>query len=763
MIPVFALATLLSAALLFVVQPMVGKMLLPILGGSSAVWTTCMLFFQAGLLAGYLYAHLLTRRVAPRWQVVVHAAVLALPLVVLPIGLGGRLPPAGGDAPIPWILATLGLIAGGPFFALASTGPLVQSWLASSRHASAKDPYFLYAASNLGSFGGLILYPAVLEPLLPLTTPGAALLPPRLSPASQSAVWAVGYVVFAAIVLAAGVLAARRPRLVETPEAAPAPSARERALWVFLAFIPSSAVLGVTQYMTSEIAAIPLLWVVPLALYLLTFVLAFSKRLAPPPVGTGVALAILAVAVAGSMTVAVHTLGRLLLPLHLACLTALGLSCHGRLAASRPAPGRLTEFYLWVALGGVLGGLFNAILAPWLFDSVVEYPLAIFLGVLARPRSFETTPLRVTWGSRLLDFAVPVALGAASVVLSFLQPEDPQGAKTSQILLQVGVPSALCLALLGWRLRFALSLGALLFVGWWQASAPFVSLHRERTFFGIHRVSRFVGPWFAVEEGGTTGPVQRREFRALIHGATRHGIQAVDPAFARTPTTYYHRDGPLGQTWAALGLDARARRIGLVGLGAGTIAAYGVPGQRMTFFEIDPAVVRIARDPRLFTFVTDSKAQIDFVVGDGRRGLAAEADGTFDVLVIDAFSSDAIPAHLLTREAVAMYLRKLAPGGVLLLHVTNQFLRLESVVSAIAGDLGAAGAIQWDAVMEPGPALEGKAGSTWAVLAPIPATLAPLRDDARWIPLPLASPDRAERRVLWTDDRSDLLSVLKHF
>jgi SAM-dependent methyltransferase len=416
-------------------------------------------------------------------------------------------------------------------------------------------------------------------------------------------------------------------------------------------------------------------------------------------------------------------------------------------------------------LGGVLGGVFNAIVAPLVFRSVVEYPLALFLAVLLRPRWPEDATEPGGRPSRFLDAAVPLSIGALALAMSRLAPDASGPTPWSLVTLQAGVPAILCLAIVGWPLRFALTLGVLLGLGWWQANAPEASLHRERTFFGVHRVVPIFGPVFRREEGGLLAEPERREFIMLTHGATRHGLQAVDPALRRTPTTYYHRTGPLGQAWVALDLDTTAREIGVVGLGAGTIAAYGRDGQNVTYFEIDPAVARIAHDPRFFSYLSDSKATVDVVLGDGRLNLARTDDGRFDVLILDAFSSDAIPVHLLTRESIALYLRKLAPGGVLLLHLTNQYIQLEDVVSAIAGDLNVTAAIQWDKRLEPESVLEGKDASTWAIFGRSPERLAPILRDERWYPLPLAPRPGGPppERVLWTDDRSDLLSVLKHF
>jgi SAM-dependent methyltransferase len=752
----FALATLVAASLLFLVEPMVGKIVLPLLGGSAEVWTTCMLFFQAGLLAGYAYAHLLTTRLPPRAQVALHVVVLALPLLGLPLSRSGVTPPAGTDAPVAWLLGALTLLVGAPFFALASTGPLMQRWLHRSGDRADDDPYFLYAASNLGSFGGLLLYPLVVERLLPIEA--------RAGHWSQTRLWSAGYVIFTLCVAGAAVFAARAPRAAARQDRSPAPTGRRRALWVLLAFVPSSAVLGVTQYITAEIAPVPLLWVVPLAIYLLTFVVAFSPRLAPRPSSTGFAVAVTVVAAGASMMPAVRSGGHLLVVIHLAALAAIGVALHGRLAASRPEPGRLTEFYLFVAAGGVAGGVFNAIAAPLLFKSIAEYPLALVMAAILRPRWPEDDGAVPGRFARAWDIVAPLAIVAVAVVARGVAPPQPAGGSWPAAILQSIVPALLCLAFVGFPLRFALSLGALLLVGFWQTTAPGASLDRERTFFGVHRVVPSVGPVFRKEVNGVAGPEEHVTFHMLIHGATRHGLQAIDPDRRRIATTYYHRSGPLGQAWETLGFDD-AREIGIVGLGAGTIAAYGRAGQHITYFEIDPAVARIASDPRFFTYLSDSPARVEIVLGDGRLSLARAPDGRFDLIILDAFSSDAIPVHLLTREFLAACLRKLAPDGVVMLHLTNHYLQLEDVVSAIAGDLRVPAAIAWDRTMTPEWTLEGKDPSTWAILSASRERLAPLLADGRWSPLPLdprpGAPDPA--RALWTDDRSNLFSVLKHF
>jgi hypothetical protein len=764
MLALYVLTTLLSALLLFTVEPMVAKMFLPLLGGSPAVWNTCMVFYQVALLAGYAYAHLLPRRFGPKAQVSIHAAVAALPILLLPLALPrGATPPAEGS-PIPWTLATLLVVAGAPFFVLSTTGPLLQRWFAASGHGRARDPYFLYAASNAGSLAGLLLYPLALEPLLPLRTPPGSGALPRLLPLSQSSLWALGYVAFAAAAAACALAALRGARGAGSsesagdgaPEDAAPLSWRTRVLWILLALVPSSALLGATQYVTSDIAAVPLLWVIPLALYLLTFVLVFSPRWRFPARRSGTILAVLVALVAASVLASVRSRGWLLLPLHLATLFAVGLTCHGRLAEERPHASRLTEFYLLVALGGALGGVFNAILAPLLFRSIAEYPIALVAACLLRPRWKDDASREPSWRSRVLDFGIPAGFAALSILLRYLPMQPGAEHSWGGIAVRAVGPVLLALALIGRRTRFALTLGVLMVAGWVDNNAPAWSLLRERTFFGVLRVATSENPPFKLMDSEGHEFYRQVTFHVLVHGATRHGSQALDGDLALVPTSYYHPSGPIGQVFAELARRGPPREVGLVGLGAGTLAVYGRAGQRFTYFEIDPAVIRIARDPRYFTYIADSKAKVETVAGDGRLSLAREPDGKFGLIVLDAFSSDSIPVHLLTREAMALYVRKLTPDGVLAIHLSNRFMGLEDVVGAVASDLGLDALIRRDRVEAPKEAFEGKDGSIWAVVGASPSSLGALAKDPRW-----AQPT-ADPKFLWTDDYTNVLGVLRN-
>jgi hypothetical protein len=761
MLVVYTLAVGLSAALLFVIEPMVGKMLLPVAGGCPGVWTTCMLFFQTALLCGYAYADVLARRLEPRKQWVAHAIVLALGLAFLPVSLGGPGTSVSGAAltALPLLLA-LAVAAGAPFFVLSATGPLLQRWLALTDHPDARDPYFLYAASNLGSLGGLLAYPFVLEPTLRLRTPDASLFPPRWIPISQSTLWTAGYVLLAGLVLVCGLLMIRRPGhpIGATSEAVEALPRGAYRRWLILSLVPSSAMLGVTQYLTTDVAAVPLLWVLPLAVYLLTFVLAFGRRTWIPLRFGSWALAVAVIAIAASMLAFRVLPVGFALTLHLTGLFFVGLVCHGRLAAERPAATRLTRFYLVVALGGALGGVFNALVAPLVFDGVWEYPIALVLACALRPVAPRPRPASHPLRARVLDVVVPAGpmamLAGLYVVLDVLG----MGRSPWTTISFVAVAAAGALFLMGRPLRSAVVVALLFVASGLRDAGAMDEVYDQRTFFGVHRVVQFEVPFRTGAPGRER--ITRVPFRVLYHGATRHGAQILDPRHRGTATTYYHRTGPIGQVFELFGASPEFDSVALVGLGAGTLAAYGRPSQRFTVYELDPEVIRIASDAEFFTFLSDSAAEIEYVPGDGRLSLSRAPDGAYGLIVNDAFSSDAIPVHLLTREAVTLYFDKLREDGILAVHLTNRHVNLEPVVRAIAIDLGLAAIVRTDGIHNEEEMLEGKYESTWALIARRPAALGPLWNDRAWRRLQAAPGSPADDRYLWTDDYSNVLSLI---
>jgi hypothetical protein len=543
MVIIYALTLFLSATLLFVVQPMFTRMALPLLGGSPAVWNTAQLFFQVMLLAGYLYAHATTRWLGVKKQAALHVLLLLLPLLALPIAIPfGWVPPTQGN-PIPWLLTLLAVAIGLPFFVVSISSPMLQTWFAHTRHRAAADPYFLYAASNVGSMLALLGYPALVEPYIGLR--------------AQSLLWAGGYILLAVLVLACAVTLWRAPAVRSSAAARVAPerlAVARRARWVLLAFIPSSLMLSVTTYLTTNIAPIPLLWVIPLAIYLLTFILVFAgKPIVPHSVMVRAFPIVLLPLIIVILAQATQPIA-LLIALHLLVFFVATMVCHGELARDRPPAAHLTEFYLWLSVGGALGGLFNALLAPLLFNSVVEYPLVLVLACLSLPspaRALTAKAPRTTdrtlgelgaMAVRLpaslravpwLDLALPAALGAlvAVTIVGVRVAGLPPGPLS--LGLAFGIPGMLVYSFSRRPLRFAFGLAALLVASSLYTSEQGRVLLAERSFFGISRV--------LADPSGS--------YLALAHGSTRHGLQSLDAARSREPLTYYYPTGPIGQVF----------------------------------------------------------------------------------------------------------------------------------------------------------------------------------------------------------------------
>lgn len=732
---IFGGTLLLGAFLLFLVEPMFAKMVLPLLGGSPAVWNTCVLFFQSMLLLGYLYAHLGPRLLGVRWHAMFHLVAVLLSLLALPITIHTMGPPPTVGSPITWLIQVLMLSLGIPFLLLSSTGPLVQQWFSATRRSRSSDPYFLYSASNVGSLLGLVAYPAIIEASLPLT--------------GQAHAWTGGYALFIALI--AGCASTLWYSPLATPQSPPdvdridsweTGSAGTRSLWsermwwVMLSFVPSSLMLGLTTYVTMDIAAIPLLWVVPFTVYLTTYVIAFARaplvrqeqvvRLQP--------LLVVPLVVFIFWGPYLATLG--FLPFHLAAFFVTAMVCHGELAARRPKAARLTEYYLWLSLGGALGGAFNVLVAPNIFKSVLEYPVLLVLACLLRPRTAQLST-SIAWNVLLgVVAAAPLVWARGALV-----PFDEPGARVPT-LVSAAVVAASCLAaVVCYRARYqpvvlAGSLGAIVAASVLADTSQYDLMLKRRDFYGIHQVR--------YEAADST--------HVLLNGTTKHGAQSFAPGRRREPLSYYTRTGPLGDVFREIPA-APGRAIALVGLGTGATAAYGLAGERWTVYELDPAVEQIARDPRYFTYLADSPAHIDIVLGDGRLSLARAKDGSINLLILDAFSSDAIPVHLLTKEALALYFRKLAPGGALVFHLSNRYLTLAPVLARLAA--GAVARIRANAVQANVAQHPGEDPSVWAVIAADSQSLGGLSSDSRWRLL------RDQGRVdLWTDDFSNILQTL---
>ena len=723
MYPLFAGTIFVGAALLFIIEPLFARMMLPLLGGSPAVWNTAIVFYQTILLAGYAYVHLTTRCLSPRRQMWLHLVVLLLPLVALPIAIPGRWTPPTQSNPIPWLLALMAVAVGLPFFVVATTSPLLQKWFARTDHPHAGDPYFLYAASNLGSMIGLLSYPFVLEPWLRLK--------------QQSGLWAAGYGLLGALTVACAFVAVRARRQSSKVEAQPvgspamSPSRIRRLRWVALAAVPSSLMLGVTTHLSTDIAAVPLMWVVPLAVYLLSFILVFARRPVVPHRWMVRALPWVVLPLIVMLCARMSQPLPLVMGWHVLALFVVAMVCHGELANDRPDARYLTEFYLWMSLGGVLGGAFNALVAPVIFSWVVEYPIALAAGCALAPAITSSTRRQ-----RLLDLMLPLAVGLLAANLAPLLEWAGVTDVARLVTLKAVVPVVIALVFVRRPVRFGLTVGVVLLVNTWLPGERERMLHLERTFFGIHRVM--------IDAAG-----QRIR---LSHGTVVHGMQSLVASESRLPLSYYHPRGPIGQVFAAL---RTPQRVAVVGLGAGSLAAYAQPQQQWTYYEIDPAVANIAGNTNYFTFLAECRAPLEIVLGDARLTLGATTE-KYDLLILDAYSSDVVPLHLITREAMRVYEDHLTPTGCLAMHISNRYLNLQPVVANLAADAGLVCLIQSEALIPAEDRRKGRQTSTWAILARDVTHLGGVADDPRW---QLTSAVPGQR--VWTDDFASLFSVLK--
>ena len=660
----------LSSLLLFLVQPLIARLILPWFGGSAAVWTTCMLFFQALLLAGYAYAHLLTKFARPRFAALIHTALLVVALATLPIGPNELWKPHGTEEPVTWILLLLSASVGLPYFLLAANSPLLQAWF--SRARPRENPYRLFAVSNLGSLVALLGYPFLLEP--------------NLGGAGQVSLWSGLFAGFAVLCAAVAWLTPNQQAIeAGADDGAPiAPS--DVLLWLALAATGSVLLLAVTNHLTQNVASIPLLWLVPLTLYLASFIITFESEgwyrrdwlwaLLLAWIG---AMGWLLVDNDFQFELAVQ-LAIFLPGLFLACLF-----CHGELYRLRPAPSRLTAFYLAVSAGGALGGLLVAVAAPLVFTGYYELGAGlVMLALLAAIRFAHLNPL-----ARYGSLALLLAIAACAAYDGFRYQRDVRVA--------------------------------------------------SRSFYGVLRVKEY----------GMVG--DESHLRRLVHGAIMHGEQYLHDAQRTKPTTYYFPESGIGAAIKSIG--ERPGRVGVIGLGTGTIAAYGRPGDVYRFYEIDVRVIEVAQ--REFTYLRDSQAKIEMSLGDARLALEREPPRRFDVLAVDAFSSDAIPVHLITREALGVYLKHLAPDGIVAFHVSNRFLNLVPVVARLAQEHGAHVVLVRDDPDEEEDARRSR--TDWVLVSRDPAALKRAAIAER-------NPEEIEDKThwrTWTDDYSNLIQIVK--
>ncbi len=704
---------------------MFGKMVLPLLGSSPSVWITCMVFFQAALLLGYLYSHLSILLLGVKKQFFLHIFLLCLPLLFLPISIPLNVNPPEDRNPVFWQLLLMLSTVGIPFFVLSCSAPMLQKWFSNTSHKSGSDPYFLYVGSNLGSMIALLGYPFLIEPYLKLM--------------QQTNFWMYGYYLIILLTISCGIFlwikkSDSKESVQKTTLTEASISTGQRILWIALSFVPSSLMLGLTTYLSTDIASVPLLWVIPLAIYLLTFVLVFAQK----PLFTHELLVklmpILVIPMVVQFISAQMKIVLLSILIHLLTFFVACMVCHGELAKKRPSPSHLTEFYLWISVGGFLGGVFNAIIAPLIFKTVVEYQIALVLAYLLRPKLIKGHD---SIKDKLFDIVIPFLLGAFITTLAlFLRSLDKESKWFNDSLLFV-LFTVLILIFSFRPMRFGLAFASILLSCSIYSNSTDKILSIKRSFFGVHKVVLD----------------QTKNYKYLIHGRTIHGAQKVSDANLCNPLTYYYPSGPIGQLLRTYGGIADAH-IGIVGLGAGSLACYGMTGEQWDFFEIDPAVKYFATNRNYFTFLNNSKAKCDVILGDGRLSLNKSADKTFDFIVLDAFTSDSIPMHLLTKEALILYLKKLKDTGILAFHISSQYLDLKPVLAGGAVELGCTAYIEEDIKINKEDHQMKKEPSIWVVVAPDKSNLKKIISDSRWKPLL-----PKENFHTWTDDFSNILSV----
>jgi spermidine synthase len=739
LVTIYSLTLLLSAALLFSVQPMFSKMVLPYLGGTPQVWNTCMLFFQVMLLGGYAYAHGTTRFLNIRVQAVLHLILLGVFTIVLPVLISPDETPPEGKDPTLWQLGLMATTVGGPFFVLAASAPMFQRWFAASGDKDSDNPYFLYGASNLGSMTSLLLYPVLIEPMMSLN--------------EQAFSWMYGYFgLIALTALCAAMVWKRVPaqNVRAAVGSAPPITWNQRFLWLLLAFIPSSLMLGVTTFMTMDIAAVPMLWVVPLALYVGTFIIVFARRdIISLKTSTLLQAIALIVLIAQKITLPLID-PMFLIGIHLTAFFFSALTCHLQLAATRPSAQHLTEFYLIMSLGGALGGFFNAIIAPQFLVIPLEYVLALFLACTMR----FITDQNQSWKAFVASIKGEIKVNGLDAVsnVSFLlallvvflagfifayPTKFIEFAGTTIIALSLSY-----LLDKRWLFSFLVAFILVLFpLGYhWGGGAYDEVIYRDRNFFGIVKVAN-----------------TKQGERILLHGTTNHGTQVVgDPKFRLTPMSYYSENSPIRDVYSVLDKKGGEQKIGAIGLGIGVTACFKAPGRSIDYFEIDELVMNIAENPEWFTFLKDCGTPYKVILGDGRLTMAKQPDKNYDLIITDAFTSDNIPIHVMTLEALQMYFQKLKDDGIFLIHISNRFLDLEPVLYEASQALGIPAIVGMSDETEiKGTDIKAYA-SHWVVFTKNGDVIRQLREEG-W------SEARPRKGVtVWTDQYSNIFRVLNN-
>jgi len=679
---VFSLTIFLSALLLFLVQPMIGKMILPLLGGTPAVWITAMMFFQGMLLAGYLYAHLSAKYLSFKAQPILQILVLGFAVIALPIGFSDDMILPTGSDPALWLVGKLFLYVGLPFFALSANSPMLQHWFANTNHRLSHNPYFLYAASNLGSMIALLSYPFWVERSFDLS--------------KQSDLWTSLYFVLIAVIILCAVITLKKLKPANENAASESEesgnlSIKRRFMWVCLAFVPSVMLLALTSYITANIAPFPLFWVIPLALYLLTFTIVFARK----PIITveqtnKVHFIVLLVFIIGgglwfdqpgfASPLKYFFTVRSFLVLHLGLLFFTALLLHGRLVKDKPHPSKLTEFYLWISFGGFLGGVFSTLVAPHIFNDYYEYPLVIFLACLMRLPDKKDNRLNIN------DLAVFILLLALLLIASSIKPfmNEYLGylfgffkEKGFYQLIIIVLVLVFCLKSSARPSRLALCVAALIL-------APFITpliipakdnkstiIYQERSFFGVLKIKK------------------TKKQHVFYHGAIPYGTQRLANGNVLKVRTRARRIGRFSGYLAIIESGTKKNKpIAILGLGIGKMACLGNEGQQFDFYEINPAVEEIATNPKYFTFLQDCPPETKVIMGDARIAIAKAPDNHYGLIVADAFNGMAVPTHLLTKEAISLYLKKLQKGGIIVFHISNKYLDLKKPLGRIAAEMG---------------------------------------------------------------------------
>jgi hypothetical protein len=726
----FSGALFISASLLFSVQPMISKMVLPILGGTPAVWITAMVFFQGALLAGYAYAYTIIKFVPLKGQIIIHLVALSLALLVLPMSISESWGTPDWQRPQIWLLTVFMGVVALPFVAASGSTTLLQSWFSHSEHEHASDPYFLYAASNAGSLLALIAYPTILEPLFTIS--------------EQTGGWTIVYYLLIALIAFCGIDILRSPKTntnagfgdtanVNQPLSIPWSIKMQ---WLGLSFAPSMLLLGATLFIQTDIAAIPFFWVAPLAIYLLTFIVAFARR---QLISRRLILILHAISLV-LVTLIYSNMDidyRLTIAIHMAFLFFSGLVCHGSLASLRPSTEHLAEFYLWISVGGWLGGIMGGVFAPLVFDSVLEYPLAIIIVCLFRGLPIQDKDLRVG-----VPWLAALTLTAYWYFNPWFGPQLTSALSGQNIwLIYCGIIGTGIMLVRNKPISLTLLTAVVLFTSGsnFFSDDAAVPLYQDRSFFGVSKVML----------------VEQQSVHTLISGTTIHGQQFRAPELQRTPTTYHSRVGPIGQLVTAFRNARGIRNVGVAGLGAGASTCLFEGDENVTFFEIDPTVVTIATTPELFSFIELCGENTTIELGDARILIEAVPDESLDILLLDAFSSDAVPVHLLTDEAIRLYFQKISPGGIVAFHISNRYVDLQPILSRVALEQGLKGLRQ---PFIPSPRERSEDGAwdaTVVVLARSEEDLTFLRDTGRWLFLGSIKPGDH-----WTDDFSNVLGSL---